>query len=116
MGIPINPDDPDDGGCPVCVPFVSDDLDILYNFIGLGVYRGTLVRNIVVPSLWQATFATPPFPPKTFGLQLCRSFGFDALLTVTGRLPFTIVDLHCNFPVSGFASGGDSFLFRELPL
>ncbi len=114
MGLPINPDDPRDGGCPVCVPFIPQVLRVFYRFQGVGDYNGDIIRSVPVPTVWAGILTSPSSGPKSFGLQFCISGTFDILLTITGRLGFTIVDAHCDFPLAGIGNGGDVFFVRRL--
>ena len=111
MGHPIDPGDPTNGGCSLCIGYLPEWLDATYIVNEGDTYSGFIHQQILTPNVWTGFITNAEGDPKSCGIQLCVGGTYTGGVSFTGRQPSIVPDAHCNMPFTGMNPQGDKFRF-----
>ncbi len=111
MGIPIDPDDPVNGGCDVCIAYLPSSIRVRYRWFGQDDYDGIVFQDPGFSSVYSGFLDGTVTPPISFDMNFCNVGSPDLWARALGRGVFLVTDNHCDLPVSGKNQFGDRFFF-----
>jgi hypothetical protein len=98
MGIPIDPGDPINGGCPTCIPYMPWTLNaklVTYNFL---IFEGIIGKGFPGSSEFVGILHHPTLPPISLAVDFCNNPADQTYFTRTGGVSWYDDTGHCNLP------------------